>query len=171
MLQGPRNRRIAAGFVLLLGLATAVAAGAMGIGERHETRHQIDDLEDRWRESILTRNVATAEMLLSDDFMAITANGMLQSKEETIASLRNGQVQFKSIDITDRKVRFYGMTAIVTSRAAVEGSGPNGDFSGNYRYTHVYARDPKGVWRIVSFEASRIREAHDKDKKDLERLP
>ncbi|HTB98283.1 MAG TPA: nuclear transport factor 2 family protein [Terracidiphilus sp.] len=156
---------------MLLGLVTAVSAGAMGISERHETRHQIDDLEDQWRESILTRNVAAADRLLSEDFMAITANGMLQSKEETMANLRNGQVQFKSIDITDRKVRFYGMTAIVTSRAAVEGAGPNGDFSGNYRYTHVYARDAKGVWRIVSFEASRIHDVHDKDRKEQDRQP
>jgi len=34
----------------------------------------------------------------------------------------------------------------------------DGDMSGSYRYTRVYARDSKGVWRIVSFEANRIRE-------------
>jgi ketosteroid isomerase-like protein len=32
------------------------------------------------------------------------------------------------------------------------------DISGSYRYTRVYVRDAQGKWKIVSFEASRIRE-------------
>lgn len=153
-----RTYRLMAGVILLLAIASAPSMLGMGLGERHETRHLIDQLEERWRSAILNRNVAEAQALLADDFMAITANGMLQTKEETIANLRSGAVRFTSIDISDRKVRFYGSTAIVTSRADVSGSGPNGDFSGNYRYTHVYARDAKGAWRIVSFEASRVRQ-------------
>ena len=153
-----RRHRLAAGLAVLLVVVAAPSLRAMGVGERHETRHLIDQLEEQWRSAILNRNAAAADALLSDDFMAITANGMLQTKEETIANLRSGAVRFNSIDISDRKVRFYGSTAIVTSRAQVSGTGPNGDFSGNYRYTHVYVRDATGKWRIVSFEASRVRQ-------------
>jgi ketosteroid isomerase-like protein len=130
--------------------------------ERHETRHEIDRLEENWRSAVLTRNVAAMDALLSDDYMAITAHGMLQSKDETLAGLRNGTVRIKSIDYSDRKVRFYGTTALVTSRAEVSGATPEGDISGSYRYTRVYARDAKGNWRIVSFEASRIRDRDDR---------
>ena len=55
-------------------------------------------------------------------------------------------------------MRFYGTTALVTSRAEVSGTSPEGDFSGSYRYTRVYVRQPDGKWQIVSFEASRIRD-------------
>jgi ketosteroid isomerase-like protein len=55
-------------------------------------------------------------------------------------------------------VRFYGTTAVVTSIAQVNGVTSEGDISGSYRYTRVYVRDPAGKWKIVSFEASRIRE-------------
>ena len=58
-------------------------------------------------------------------------------------------------------MRFYGQTALVTSRAEVTGFTGEGDISGSYRYTRVYARDAKGVWKIVSFEASRIRDSDD----------
>jgi ketosteroid isomerase-like protein len=40
----------------------------------------------------------------------------------------------------------------------VNATTPDGNISGNYRYTRVYARDASGNWKIVSFEASKIRE-------------
>jgi ketosteroid isomerase-like protein len=55
-------------------------------------------------------------------------------------------------------VRFYGTTALVTSLAEVQGTTPEGNISGSYRFTHVYARNAQGKWKIVSFEASKIRE-------------
>jgi ketosteroid isomerase-like protein len=90
--------------------------------------------------------------------MAITANGTLQSKEQALAIVRGGAVRFTSIEFSDRKVRFYGATALVTSRAEISGSTAQTDISGSYRYTHVWVRDDHGAWKIVSFEASRIRE-------------
>jgi ketosteroid isomerase-like protein len=136
----------------------ALPMKAMPRGERHEVRLKIDRLEDHWRDAILNRNVAAMENLLASDYMAITPNGTLQSKEETLANMRSGALQIKSIEISDRKVRFYGATALVTSRAEVSGTTPEGELTGSYRYTRVYVRDGSGVWRIVSFEASRIRD-------------
>ena len=90
---------------------------------------------------------------------SITPNGTLQSKDQTLANLRSGATQIKSIEFSDRKVRFYGQTALVTSRAEVSGTNGDANFSGSYRYTRVYVRNAQGKWKIVSFEASRIRDA------------
>jgi hypothetical protein len=136
------NSRLAIGILVLLVGAAPLLAG-MPRAERHAGRHFIDHLEDAWRAAILHGNITAMDALLADDYMAITPSG---------------KVHFNSIDLTDRKIRFYGMTALVTSRAEVNGSGPEGDLSGSYRYTRVYVRDERGVWRIVSFEANRIRE-------------
>ena len=62
------------------------------------------------------------EILLADDYIAITPNGTLQSKEQTLANLRSGAMHIKSLEFSDRKVRFYGQTALVTSRAEVNGT-------------------------------------------------
>jgi len=126
-------------------------------GQRHESRREIDLLEQTWRDAVLHRNAAAMDSLLADDYIAITANGTLQSKEQTLANLKSGIVRFASIDFSDRKVRFYGQTALVTSRAEVSGTTSEGDVSGSYRYTRVYVKDERGRWKIVSFEASRIR--------------
>jgi ketosteroid isomerase-like protein len=129
--------------------------------QRHEVRHEIDQLEQNWRDAVLHRNAAAMDTLLADDYIAITSNGTLQSKEQTLTSLRSGALRFASIEFSDRKVRFYGQTALVTSRAEVSGTTAEGDVSGSYRYTRVYVRDERGSWKVVSFEASRIRVAED----------
>ena len=144
-------------YVLTAGFAQP--SPGMPRGQRHESRQEIDRLEQTWRDAILHRNATAMDTLLADDYLAITANGTLQSKDQTLASLRTGTSRFNSIEFSDRKVRFYGQTALVTSRAEVSGTSADGNFSGSYRYTRVYVRDDQGKWKIVSFEASRIRNA------------
>jgi ketosteroid isomerase-like protein len=132
-------------------------AGGLSLVQKHDSRHEIDLLEDEWRTAILGGDVKTMDLLLADDYMAITAAGTLQSRDETLANLRSGRLHFTTLTITDRKVRFYGNTAVVTSRATIKAANSEGPVTGDYRYTHVYVRDAQGVWKIVSFEASHVR--------------
>ena len=129
-------------------------------GEKHESRMAIDQLEDKWRDAIVKSDVATMASLLADDYTGITAFGTLQSKEETLASLSSGRLHLTTLELTDRKVRFYGTTALVTSTAMVQGATPDGNVTGNYRYSHVYVKDAQGDWKIVNFEASRVGRPH-----------
>jgi ketosteroid isomerase-like protein len=154
-------------FAVLAALAAGASAppaqaGGMPRAQKHESRHEIDQLEEVWRDAVLKSNTAAMEGLLADDYMAITANGTLQTKEQALANLRAGRFRFITLDISDRKVRFYGTTALVTSLAEIHATTPEGEISGSYRYTRVYVRDEKGEWKIVSFEASRIREPGDR---------
>jgi ketosteroid isomerase-like protein len=155
------NRRMILAAMLFPVLMLAVwsnplFAGMPGV-PKHERRHEIDQLEEVWRNAVLNGNAAAMDALLADDYMAITASGTLQTKEQALANLRAGRMHFKALDISDRKVRFYGTTAVVTSLAEAQGTNAEGDFSGSFRYTRVYVRDMRGEWKIVSFEASKIR--------------
>jgi len=125
--------------------------------EKHESHHEIDQLEEAWRTAMLKADSAAMGSLLADDFIAITVNGTLQTKEETLAKLSSGKRRLTSLELSDRRVRFYGSTALVTSKAVVRGANADGEISGSYRYTRVYIRNAQGKWKIVSFEASRIR--------------
>jgi len=151
------GRAMAAALALAIGVVP-LFAGGLSIAQKHESRHEIDQLEDEWRTAILNGDVKTMDSLLADDYMAITPSGVLQSREETLQNLRSGRVHFTLLTITDRKVRFYGTTAVVTSLAGMQASMPDGQLAGDYRYTRVYVRNAQGVWKIVSFEASRVRE-------------
>jgi len=71
-------------YVLLLLLALGLFApvifaapqpGAMPKGERHESRREIDQLEEAWRNAVLKADIATMNSLLAEDYMAITPMG------------------------------------------------------------------------------------------------
>jgi ketosteroid isomerase-like protein len=143
--------------VLALVAGAAPVYAGLGLAQKHEGRHEIDQLEDAWRSAVLTGNTKAMESLLADDYVAITPSGTLQSKADTLENLHSGRLHVTALIISDRKVRFYGATAVVTSLASMEGTTPDGPVTGAYRYTRVYVRNPQGYWKIVSFEASRVR--------------
>ena len=144
-------------------LVLAVCASILYAGQpkpkKHDNRHEIEQLEEAWRNAMLKADTASMGALLADDYIAITASGTLQTKNEALVSLRSRRIHVTTLNVSDRKVRFYGQTAVVTSLAEVEGATPDGDLSGAFRYTRVYVRDPQGKWKIVSFEASHIRDS------------
>jgi ketosteroid isomerase-like protein len=141
---------------LLLSLCATPLFAGLPRAQKHELRHEIDQLEDTWRTAILKSDINTMRSLLADDYMAITPTGTLETKEESLDRLRTGSFHVTTLDVTDRKVRIYGGTAVVTSLADVQATTSTGNLSGAFRYTRVYVRDAQGAWKIVSFEASRI---------------
>jgi ketosteroid isomerase-like protein len=150
-------------WVVIFALCAVPFCAALQKQQKHGNRHrQIDQLEETWRSAVLTSDASAISSLLADDYTAITSNGTLQTREDWLASLRSGQTHITTLNISDRKVRFYGDTAVVTSRAEVQGTNSEGPIEGSYRYTRVYVRNGQGKWKIVSFEASRIRKPHSK---------
>jgi ketosteroid isomerase-like protein len=143
---------------LSLTVYAAPKNGGMPRGQRHECRREIEQLEDTWRNAVLKGNADAMDSLLAADYMAITPNGTMQSREEMLDNIRSDVLHITSFDVSDRKVRFYGKTALVNSRIEVSGTTAEGDISGSFRHIRVYVRDAQGKWKIVSFEASRIRE-------------
>jgi len=86
-------------------------------GEKHEGRRDIDQMEEAWRKAVLTGDVSAMNGLLADDYIGITPNGMLQTKEEALTWLRSPRRHITNLELSDTKVRFYGSTALVTSFA------------------------------------------------------
>lgn len=125
----------------------------------HSIRKQIEALELQWRDAEVNNNVSEMGKLLADDYIGISANGTVETKSETLDARRAGTLKIQSLNITDLKIRIYGDTAVVTSKAALVGENGQSNISGNYRYTRVYTKR-LGRWKIVSFEASRM---HDVD--------
>jgi ketosteroid isomerase-like protein len=126
--------------------------------QRHEVRHEIDHMEESWRAAMLGKDGNALEGLLSEDYTGITADGAIQTKDQAVGNLRSGALKVSALNISDRKVRIYGSTAVVTSLAEITGTRDGREMTGRYRYTRVYVRNPQGQWKIVSFEASRIQE-------------
>jgi ketosteroid isomerase-like protein len=161
----PRIRQAAIKRFLSIALVALFSAGVLQAGQakpkKHDARHEIFGLENEWRDAVLNSDTNAMGALLADDYMAITASGILQTKQEFLANLRTHRIRINSLLLSDRKVRFYDKTAVVTSLAHVKGTNAEGDVSGSFRYTRVYVKDAQGKWKIVSFESSKIHSSHE----------
>ncbi len=158
-------QQVAAGiFLLLMAAAASAQQHAHSAGQqpqhekRHEERRQIEQVEEKWRQAILHSDVSALDSILDEDYIATTAAGMLRTKEQTLEAFRSGKLHITSLELTDRKFRFYGKTALVNGRAEATGTTAEGDMTGNYRYTQVYIYSVKSGWKLASFEVNRIRE-------------
>src|ERR1700733_10706248 len=148
----PTVGRLSLFFVVAFGFAIQAHAGF----PHHENAHkEIEGLELDWREAQLTNNISAVERLLADDYLGISANGTLETKADELTRRRNGALHITQLDLSDIKVRIYGDTAVVTSKADLVGRNGDRDRSGRFPYTRVYSTGD-GQWRIVSFEASSI---------------
>ncbi len=146
-------------WTVLLMLCLPAAHGTSIPRPHHQPKQivrTIEALEQQWQQAELHANIGVMAGMLSDDYLGIYGDGTLATKAETLAAAKSGAVRFTEIDTSDRKVRVFGTTVVVVSRAEVAGAIDGEDISGHYRYTRVYHRID-GVWKIVSFEASSIK--------------
>jgi ketosteroid isomerase-like protein len=116
----------------------------------------VEKLEDVWRQAQLSGDAATMDKLLSEDYVGINMNGQVVTKMQQLERMRNRQLLLTKIDLDDVKVKLIGTTAIVTSRAEIEGTNEGVSVLGTYRYTRIYSRMPNGEWKITNFEATRV---------------
>ena len=150
---------------LVLVLLCGIPNPAHAVFPHHDGTHKkIEGLELEWRQAQVTNNVAELDRLLADDYLGISANGTLETKADELTKRRGGSFHTAHINLSGIKVRIYGDTAVVTSKADVVGNNGDRDISGRFRYTCVYS-DRLGQWRIVSFEASRISGSAESDDK------
>jgi ketosteroid isomerase-like protein len=160
--QFPASRQRNIACVLLVAAICIVLthpAFALPRRDNHAVHKEIEALEMQWRDAVVGNNVTQMDHLLADDYIGISANGLVETKAQVLALRKAGTMRISELNLSDLKVRVYGDTAVVTSRASLAGTNGQSDISGNYRYTRVYNRR-LGQWKIVSFEASRM---HDED--------
>ena len=142
---------------LMIGATSTRAAAAQPARHKsHDLKQQVEELEEQWRTAQLNDDVAAMDKLLSDDYIGISLNGEVNTKSQQLDRLRSRRVVLTRLDLSEMKVKLIGSIAIVTSRAMVEGNSDGASVKGLYRYTRVYQHLPVGVWKITSFEATRI---------------
>lgn len=157
----PRTFRAAAFFLLMLMLVPRlVALGLGGQHQKHDSKREVEVLEEQWRTAQIAGDVATMDRLLSDDYVGISMSGQVNTKAQQLSRMRSRAVVITKIDLGEMKVKLVGQVAIVTVRASVEGTSEGTPMNGDFRYTRIYQHLPTGGWKITNFEATRIPSRH-----------
>jgi ketosteroid isomerase-like protein len=145
---------------LLIGLTVVLVALPMHAGPHRGSRtmrEQIEALETKWKSAILANDIEAMDLLLSDDYLGITASGQVVTKPQQLDRMRSHNVMITSMDVSDVKIKLISQhAAIVTSLVQAEGTNDGRPLHGSFRYTRVYQRIPNDGWKITSFEATRV---------------
>lgn len=158
--KGHKPRLTPLTLVSLLFLALVVsgpAASASHHGEnKHDYKQEIEKLEETWRTAQVAGDIPTLDKLMSEDYVGISMSGQVNTKSQQLSRVRDRSFVLTRIDLEDIKIKLLGEVAIVTVKAAVEGTSEGVSMNGKYRYTRVYQHLPSGGWKVTNFEATRI---------------
>lgn len=115
----------------------------------------VRQLFDELVTSYAKNDAAVPTRILADDFTFTNPFGEVMTKEQRIAQIKPGGVQFDSYNVDDVSVRVYGDTGVVTNRASLTGKRGDQVISGQYRITQVFVKKD-GNWQLVAAQSTPI---------------
>jgi ketosteroid isomerase-like protein len=171
------SRRYLISGLLIATFLTPAIPHATAMGPKHnqlkkkDYKREISDLEEQWRVAQVAGDINAMDRLLSDDYVGITMNGMVNTKAQQLDRIRSKSLVLTRMDLMDDKIRIVGKIAIVTCKAEVQGINEGMPISGAFRYTRVYQRLPSGAWKITNFEVTRVPANHHSNRADAAQNP
>ena len=102
--------------------------------------------------ALLSGDLDTLAMLYADDYMLVRPDGSVLSKDEVLYGLREGGLTFKSIEVTNVKVRVYGTAALLTAESLMTASKLGQQARAHIRLLAVYVADDNGL-RLAHFQS------------------
>lgn len=130
-------------------VARSPAAQAASTPASPETVAALEKLNSEWLTAYKTRDGATLERILADDFEAFYPGGRVLKKADVLEVATNPARTVSEIAWNDLKVAVFGDVAVVRARSRMSGKTAKGDFASQNDYADIYVRRD-GVWRAVS---------------------
>jgi ketosteroid isomerase-like protein len=103
-----------AGFVALAATAGAVFRGIRAAASRAGDENTPASLDAPYQEAVKKNDAATTGRILADDCVLVTGNGRKQTKADLLKESSSGEITYEHQEDTDRTVRVWNDTAVVT---------------------------------------------------------
>ncbi|MFG1751503.1 YybH family protein [Streptosporangium sandarakinum] len=117
----------------------------------------------RFFDALVAADTAALGDLLHDDFVIVAVNdGAVATAADLLGAVSSGDLRFPAVRSFPEEavVRRVGDVGIVVGRTEMSFTGDDGTaFTAGSRYTHVFAADPAGGWRLLSAQGTEIRPA------------
>ena len=115
----------------------------------------IEQLDIAYQKAVEQNDTATMARLLADDFILIDGDGKSYTKADLINDAKGGQTRYAVQADTDRKVRFYGNTAVLTAKLIARGLEDGKQVNYTQWFSDVWVMTPHG-WRYVFGQTSAV---------------
>jgi ketosteroid isomerase-like protein len=114
------------------------------------------NLEQGWATAVKQRDVGKIDQLQAEEYTFTDPAGRIWTKARALDSMRSGDLEIDSFELSDVQVKIYGKTAVVTFAIMWNGNFRGNDISGPQRMTDVFVKRA-GRWQCVASQATRIR--------------
>jgi len=137
----------------------AFTLGILAMIGMTEARSSVDDekavaaLDTEYQAAVKNNDVPTMDRILADDFVLVTGLGKTHSKRDLLEEARSKGMQYERQEDSQRKVRVWGDTAVVTALLWAKGTEDGKPFDYKLWFSDVYLKTEKG-WRYVFAQAS-----------------
>lgn len=118
-----------------------------------DREHEVLAREDARIAAMLAADRAKLADILAEDYTHTHNNGLVESRQEYLAHSIGGPVKYLRFEPSQRLVRVYEHTAVITGRAHVEVLMDGQPRSVDIRFTAVYVQRGR-FWRIVAWQAT-----------------
>lgn len=116
---------------------------------------EVKEVERQRVQSLLRNDLTSLERFLADDLTYTHSSGLVDNKEQFLASLRAGAVRYEMMEHEEVQARAYGETIVLTGRSKVKVKVRGEALNLALRFTLVYARQG-GQWRMAAWQSTRV---------------
>jgi ketosteroid isomerase-like protein len=115
---------------------------------------EITQLERNWVAAILSKDAATLDSLLAEEFNGTSPTGSTFPRTDAIDELKSGRYTVEAMTLDEISVNVYGDTAVVFTSQEEKSKYDGKDNSGHYHFTNVWVKRG-GKWQVVASHGSR----------------
>ena len=142
------NRAVACALIAIAGVAVAIAATS-----RADDQKAVAQLDAEYQKAVEQNDTRTMARILADDFILVVGNGKVYTKDDLLKDAASGHTRYEHQVDSDRTVRVYGDTAVVTAKLWSKGLEDGRPVDYTLWFSDVYVRRPAG-WSYVFGQAS-----------------
>ena len=139
------------GLVVALGLAANyLQAGPASSRDDHAV---LTALDEEYQKAVERNDGTTMARILTDDYVLVDGNGKIYSKADLINDTKSGKTHYEHQKDSERTIRIWGDTAVVTAKLWVKGLEDGEQVNYEEWFSDTYVRTPQG-WRYAFGQAS-----------------
>ena len=117
------------------------------------TEKDILALEDERFGAMVARDFPRLQLLVHDELMYTHSSGVVDGKATWLDSMKSGRVKYKKAQCSERKVRLYGDTALITGRAHIEAEIGGEPKTLKLLFLNAWTKTPQG-WKFVAWQST-----------------
>lgn len=116
---------------------------------------KIMDLDRQRMSAMAQKDIATLNVLLSDELVYTHSSARLDTKQSLIGAMESGATVYTAVEPSDVKAADFGNVVVLTGSARIHVTSQGRPNVFSVRFTDVYA-EKNGQWQMVAWQSTRI---------------